>query len=111
MPVTNVKVPVTTIFRNAREFFNLPVKISEKMAVKFLALLVKIFDKMPVESQKVPVTKFRNFYVSRAVWGVTGKKKHWGFTSVKSLNCISKSSAENIIIAFHKKRARVYSQL
>ena len=69
MPVTNVKVPVTTIFRNAREFSNLPVKILEKMAVKFSALPVTIFDNMPVKMQKVPVTKFKK---SR----VTGEKKN-----------------------------------
>ena len=75
MPVTNVKVPVTTIFQNAREFSNLPVKISEKMAVKFLALPVKIFDKMPVKSQKVPVTKFKNLCVTGTL-GVSRGKKH-----------------------------------
>ena len=54
MTVTNVKVPVTTIFQNARDVFNLPVKISEKMTLKFLALPVKIFNKMPVKSHKCP---------------------------------------------------------
>ena len=55
--MTNVKVPVTTSFRSAREFSNLPVKILEKMPVKFSALPVTIVDNMPVKMHKVPVTK------------------------------------------------------
>ena len=70
VPVTNVKVHVATIFQNAREFSNLPVKILEKSA-----LPVTTFDKMPVKSQKVPVTKFKKSCLT-GIWGVT-EKKHW----------------------------------
>ena len=59
MPVTNLKVPVTTIFQNAHDFSNLPVKNLEKIPVKFSALPVTIFYNMPVKMQKVPVTKFQ----------------------------------------------------
>ena len=74
--MTNLKVPVTTIFQNARDFSNLPVKILEKMPVKFSALPVTIFDNMPVKMQKVPVTKFKKNRVTGTL-GCHGEKKHW----------------------------------
>ena len=71
MPATNVKVPVTSIFRSAREFFNLLATILEKMTLKNLILLVTNFDKMPVKSAREKIPK----EVSRTLLGVTAKKK------------------------------------
>ena len=77
-------MPVTTIFRNARQFSNLPVKILEKMTVKFLALPVTIFENMPVKSQKVPVTIFESFIMGTL--GCHGEKKRWVFFGRKIRN-------------------------
>ena len=71
--MTNLKVPVTTIFQNDRDFSNLPVTIFEKKPVKFSALPVTIFDNMPVKMQKVPVTKNQ-------------KKLHFGVSREKKKN-------------------------
>ena len=74
--VTNVKVPVTTIFRNTREFSCLPVTILEKMTVKFLTLPVTIFDNMPVSSEKCPWQNSK-IHLSRAFGVSLEKNKHW----------------------------------
>ena len=78
--MTNVKVPVTTIFRNAREFFQLAREIFGKND----PLPVTIFDNMPVKSQKVPVTIFESFIMGTL--GCHGEKKRWVFFGRKIRN-------------------------
>ena len=72
--MTNLKVPVTTIFQNARDLSYLPVKMLEKKPVKLSAMPVTILDNMHVKKQKVPVIKFKKSCVTGTL-GCHGKKK------------------------------------
>ena len=73
VPVTNGKVPVTTLFRNVLVFSILPLKILEKMTLKFLIMPVTIFDSMVVRVKSAR-DKIQN-YVCHGHFGVSRKKK------------------------------------
>ena len=73
MPVTNVKVYVTTIFKNARDFLQLAREICGENGREILGLARENIRKYAREKSKVPVTNSQKS-VSLALWGFTGKK-------------------------------------